>query len=770
MADKANKGSRRTIVVMAVGLAAFVLAAVNVALGGFVAVSVTLAVIGVALAVAAMTGGKPAKEPDGEKGADMADLTGDDVIIFTPDDDEEGTGEGIDPTLELVHRATNAAATLRDLARRDLSKGGLTPVGHALSIMLRDSGVSSWTDAPEFRIAIFPPSGRYVANISATSLNDRAYDHLIALEGALNVLQDDLSGFASDATEAEVFARARASLLAVSDLEIPEVDPALCGESAGDGDPEARGFGEWGFRARFCDAVEHAKVSLRVNYRLRANVSQNVACVSFELVRPNVFGIAEPTEERRVLLARRYAFHLAAFLARVAFWASSEIHRVVLLGHERGSEETLLMLDLTRDSLGKFVEDIELNYDTPELESECPVMRASADESGWFAPIDAGFELNDELFHPAWRLREVELRGNERCSDRLFEVSGARTLADFGINEHALRVNLWESIKPYCGSNTARLVSELKKVRDSAEEFNVVEAANRTMELLVEGVIEPSDEEAVRSAFIFGSTLDRVIQSLSADGSPDQIIATLQGALAEVDELGTYYDDSDTVYRYFGSLAERIAFNRSRGDDTRKVSIIPEGYYHAHLNLANLLKNTDRFDELQPELELLERIAPYDMKVGLLRVRALEDSTRIFDAQDELRRLLPRAATVRDESLYAYRLAFISWRLGQTDLSSALYQHVITRGTDISVRAWEEFSGFVMSEQSLTPVDPSEVSRVLAREGIEVLDADALEADCIEMASLCCDQGAFTVAQALTGIAYEARRSTVLPNIFESLG
>ena len=770
MAGKADKGSRRAIAVAAACLVAFVLAAINAVMGGGVAVSVALAVIGVALAVAAMTGGRPATEPDDEKGTDMADLTGDDVIFFTPEDDEDETDEGADPTLELVRRATDAAATLRDLARRDISKGGLTPVGHALSIMLRDSGVSSWTDAPEFRIAPFPPSGRYVANVSPASLNDRAYDHLIAMEGALNVLQDDLLGFASDTTEAEVFDRARASLLAVSDLEIPEVDPALCGEVADDADPDGDRFGDWGFRARFCDALEQAKVPLRVNYRLRANVSQNVACVSFELVRPNVFGIAEPAEERRVLLARRYALHLAALLARVAFWASSEVQRVVLLGHERGSEETRLLLDLTRDSLGKLVEDIELHYDTPELDIEYPVLRASTDESGWLAPIDAGFELNDELFHPAWRLRDVELRGDERCSDRLFEVSGARTLADFGINEHALRINLWEQIKPFCGGNTAHLVSELKKVRDSAEEFNVVEAANRTMELLVEGVIEPSDEEAVRSAFVFGSTLDRVVQSLSPEGGPDQIIARLKDALAEVDELGTYYDDSDTVYRYFGSLAERIAFNRSRGDDTRKVAIIPEAYYHAHLNLANLLKNTERFDELQPELELLERIAPYDMKVGLLRVRALEDGTRIFDAQDELKRLLPRAATVRDESLYAYRLAFISWRLGETELSSALYQHVISRGTDISVRAWEEFSGLVMGEKSLTPVDPSEVSRVLIREGIETLDADALADDCIRMASLCCDQGAFTVAQALTGIAYEALRSPVLPSIFESLG
>ena len=665
----------------------------------------------------------------------------------------------------LVLRSTDVIATLKDVAGHDRASHSL------LSDMLGRVGITSWDDAPKMDAAKLRRNNRFWLNANIGDLDADGVNKILAAEAALNIEQDviDLMLAPNEQGIAAVLAR-------TADLDV-EYSEAI-------GQVNIETFtsptdGEWNCRLRIADFLENAPAAFRITYDMQVNLREGLAEIAVDVPRPQSLAVLTADPARQVVAARAYALRVALLAARGAFKASKRIKRVTVHCNEpdiQGEPATLMRITATPETFkGLLAASRNPSIDINGFPRDEDI-QASFDSVGWFAPICTweGF-TTPELDLPG-RFDPVEAM-DAQCPDFLAAATGARTYRDLGINESGVRTAAWRKVRDTLGDSTGSAVSALVALRNTARDLTVVEAADRTSKALVDGSIDVIDREGMAELFINGSSLDRATKraqkSLQDDLNPDQaaeVLAQLEEALAPITETGMYLDDSDCVYRYFNSVGERYAYNRAFADDPRTVKLVPDSYYMAHSIAARLCSSLDKVDVSLAHADELIRMAPMTTDAALVKVRILEDATRVYEAADLLKEYIEKSSTLRDMAVCLYRLAYMEWKLGRSDLAVACYQRSIRLFPPNAAQAEEELDDLLRGDDTLKRIESDEeVCKVLANADIPRGSTGNLLAKSLTAAIACVDANVFSVARPMLGITIDANRDDALTDVHRSL-
>lgn len=688
---------------------------------------------------------------------------------------ESGEAEAVAQTASaslegLLLRSDDVILTLRDL----VSHGQQEPnVDYGpLSDLLVRAGLMDWEDAPAMGASKLRRNGRWwLAPRTIINLSDAGYDHLISVEAALNIHEDLVS---KPATPQESFEEHVAQILsAMADLHpLAHPDERALGyfpESAEKG-------GEWDCRARFSSFIENVPAPFRIVANFRVNVAAGILCVETLVPRPSCLALAAVLDPRgQANAARAYALRTALLLGRGALASSSALERVVINCRERTGADALLSLDLTREALKRLRAAARGPHALDDGLPADAALRWAAAQDGWLGPVEPFCSLDDEILNPPGRHREVEL-DDTPCPDPLARATGAREMSDLGIMEKAGRVSSWNALVGELGDTTQEAVSRLVELRDHAADLTVVEACTRASRALVDGALDVSDKPALAELFVDGGTLGTAVRHvqevLDANPAPDELEAALSAldlSLSPITQMGLYLDDHDSVYRYFNSVSERISYNLTCNDRGRRVRLVPDEYYVAHSIAARGLGALNRADEALAHTDELVRVAPMTPDAVLVKVRSLEDQSRIFEAADLLKGAIERSSTARDMAICFYRLAYMEWKLGRSDLAVACYQRSLTLHVGMAEQARRELADMLEMDQNLKLLPDDQVLPTLEAGSIPTGDLDQIRQRTLDALIACTDAGVFSVAQPLAGALLDIGRDDVLADVYRSL-
>ena len=670
----------------------------------------------------------------------------------------------------LVFRADDLFATLRDLVRHESVMGSNK---YHLASMLAAAGVMNWPDAPACEGGRLSRNTHFWIRLNTDELNDTQYDTLIATEAALSVNQDLPLLRALPLDDANVKTAALDLMRTMVDQTVER--PSITDEGIRAANPFAveGTSGEWAIRSIICNAAESIKTPFRVDYDLRANTDTGQVVLSLETPRPRCMAIFTSNPSEQVALARAYAVRLSALLARHAFEASEQIQSVIVNVHEHAHDETLLSLKLDRHVLASLLsvargDRLELGF------PQDPAIRARFTGS-WFEPVGPFCALDDpqNTSEAAHSFPELDTRD---ASDAVQRACHVKRICDLGINENAGRIAAWNAIRPQLGTTTSQAVSILVAARAEAQDITVAEACTRIITGLVDGTADLENLQQLAALFIEGSALEQANARASAllddsDGiaDPERALSILKDALAPIEDMGAYLDDETSVYRYFGSVSERIEHNKTIDEGGREVRLVPDAYFNAHYNASiahGMLKQSD--DALR-HAEICRHLAPTSTHAAMRVVRALEDQSRIYEAADCIISTLRHAVTPRDAAICHYRLAYMEWKLGREDLGVACYQRALSWDTEFAQQAREELDDLLTSNPQLTRLSDEQADALLAREGIPLGCVRADYDHTLAAAVACIDDHAFYSARGLTAALFGMEHDDVMMGVYRSL-
>ncbi|MBQ9005005.1 MAG: hypothetical protein IJ092_01385 [Atopobiaceae bacterium] len=688
-------------------------------------------------------------------------------------------GSTTEEIANLVTRSENLFASLKDLVRNERSHEATSR--HHLASMLEATGLMAWDDAPVCEAGRLTRNHHFWIRQNVDELSDEAYDRIVSIEAALSVNQD-LGGLASTSTvdgSAPEVARHILGAMTNQTIERYPLDASL--DAAYPGVDRSEIPGEWAVRASVASVAECAVTPFRVVYDERSNVAEGSLALSLEIPRPGCMAIFTSDSQAQVALARSYALRLATVLARHAIAHSALvdeplIRTVYVNCHEQASSKTLLSLRLDDNVIARLT---ALFQNPAALEGNAfpanEAIRAQFGSNGWFEEVEPFVTLEDELVSPSWRFTYPELV-DRPTSEGLRSITGARNVSELGINENAGRLAAWDELSAQGWDTTEDIVSKLKEMMLQAQDITVTEACNRTIEALVAGSVDISDKEEISRIFIKGTSLDQAVQASDAaldesngPSDPEKAVSVLTEALSPIESLGAYLDDSDTVYRYFGSIAERIRFNLVIDDHRRAVKLVPDAYYSALCNLSVAYDELGETDKAMQYAEEMIRIAPVTIHATMRKVRVLEHQARIFEAADLIKDILRQASTPRDAAICHYRLAYMEWKLGREDLGVACYQRSLAWDTEMSQQAREELDDLLSSNEKLKRLTDDEVASVLAREGIPLGCDESDKRRMLASAARCVDEGVFWAARPLVGALFNLNGDDVMMGVYRSL-
>lgn len=661
----------------------------------------------------------------------------------------------------LIQRSDDVASALKDLVAHGQ---GAADYGMLPALLVR-SGLMGWEDAPKFTASRLRRNRRWWISADVDGLTEQGYGHLVALEGALNVAADLVerdwpAGLAPEVRLSEVFS-------GLADLE-PLGTVSTSQELGTSGEKD----GEWEARLSLSDFLENLPAPFRVVTAFTMSLDEGLACVDVVVPSPGCLALVAPDDAAlQAEEARAYAFRLALLVARGALAASSRIAQVGVNCICRTSSKTLFSLLVGREDLGALRREARKPQPEPPVGERCR-MQVRAD--GWLDPVEPLLARSDARLNQAGRWEAIELVPGE-ATPAIAAACGAHELRDLGINENALRVTLWNGLLPNLGTTTQEAVSHLMALKASSDDASVSTACDRVCQALVEGTADVSDRRALASLFVDGSPLSRARQRahdlLEGDPTPDdlaQALSALDAVLVPLAQAGTYADTDTRAFRFFNSAAERVRFNKTQADG-RQVVLVPDEYCAAHSCAARILTMLERPEEAMVHLDELSRIAPMTPDAALARVRALEAQERIFECVETLCAAIGYAATARDASICLYRLAYMEWRLGRTDLAIACYQRSMQLHGEIAGQAKEELQELLSREDGTTALEADQVIPVLEAAGIPTWDPDQIRRDMAAAAIACTDAGLFGIARGYLAVALETNRDDALLGVYRSL-
>ena len=445
-------------------------------------------------------------------------------------------------------------------------------------------------------------------------------------------------------------------------------------------------------------------------------------------------------------MSLNYALRVAFLFAQKTFETSPAVTDIVLNCLPFSSDECMVSLRLNRESFSGLLPHVRTDGCLSSEVHASPDVRMS----WWDTAVEPFMLLDDEQVSPPERNIFPELQ-DKPCSEAMRELCCVDSVRDLGINEHAALLSAWDSLESKLTGSTSDMVSAIIALRDSTTDVSIIDACERSSKLLVESEDEVTREQ-IFETFLFESALiqaERNASALLEEDVPkfEEALTILNRVLEPIDSIGMYLDDSDTVYRYFGSLGERLSYNRACLDDGRKVKLVPDAYYNCHSLASQCLTVLNRPEEAMEHAEICSRIGPRTVDAVMRKLRILENDARIFEAEELIRSWLPNASIPRDVALCHYRLAYMEWKLGRNDLALACYRRSLEWPTPISEQAQSELDDLAKST-GIEQIPSLEQAKQTLTEANIPLGLNKDVSDSIgKMAALCVDDGLFTIAR-----------------------
>ena len=671
-----------------------------------------------------------------------------------------------DAVAQIVLRSKDVSAVLKDLLAHD--DGTHAP----LPPLLRNIGLSSWEGMPVVSANRLARNDRYWL-LLRDEYAPETYDRFVTLEAALNMYGDIRARKAANGGRdtRPLGEQVLGVLAATVDLE-----PATKVEQNVESEFVPTQGGEWAARKHFADFAESVPTTFRFQFSMQTNLKAGVFLLGLEVPRPACFSIISPGEAGRACRARAYALRLALLGARGAFGAG-RFATVVVNCREHGSEETILSLRLDATTMNQ----LRAVAGSPGLDEggfpQGEAVRASFGENGWFVPVEPFLTSEDPTVFPASRYREVELDTSESPAE-LAETTGARRICDLGIYEVSPRVSKWHEMVANEVSSTGDAVSMLMAARDATSDVTIAEACNRTAKALVDGTMDVTDTKRLGELFINGDELSLTVarirnvisdeEHLDGDVLTDAL-ASLDKTLGPITDMGMYLDDTDNVYRYFNSFAERVYYNRILPKDARTTRLVPDAYYVGHSEAARILNLLERYDEALVHDEELVRIAPATPDALLAKVRTLEEQGSIFEAADLLKKAILISSTSRDLCICFYRLAFMEWKLGEGQLAVACYVRSMGFRSDVARQAQQELDELIATEPQLKKVTGDEAREMIKAAGLPYGDVPSMRRTTAACACACTDANLIGPARAFAEMLLDLNYDDALVDVCRSL-
>ena len=699
-------------------------------------------------------------------------------VVAAPAAQKASPSTAPDPLERLLSRASDLYPALKDFVRHDRTGNHDSAMSHAAATLLASGGLLDWDPTPNASMTKLSRTGKFWTSLRDDEVTTENYHRIVSVETALNVAQMlGSAGIGMDESDDAIRSKARDRILASLDAPLPAWDPMPELSLAYPGLAPQDTPGEWLERMGLSFYAENYPADVRVVFEMASNVAEGVTCVSVELPSPEVFASLADDHVERVSVARTYSLRLCLLMARMAFAACDKVRRVVVNGHLHDGTVTLLSVDVDRAALERISPAVASDAVTRGGFPQDPSISASFDTTGWFVEVVPALTLDSEPVSAVSRFEPLELDGRP-CPEAMQRACGARIMSDLGINENAGRLAALNKLLPDLKGTTGDVVSRIVALRDASDgDLTVAEACERTSNALVEGTLDVTDTDQIARTFMDGSALDRAVERANEmtdvpEGEVprlEEALALLEETLAPIEQVGAYLDDPSTVYRYFGSIAERIRFNCDIDDHARTVRLVPDSYFRAHILCARFLNSLERFDEALEHGLVVQRIAPASTDAALVVVRTLEDQSRTYEAADLLIETLKKTATARDAALCHYRLAYMEWKLGRNDLAVACYQRALRWNTDIAGQARIELDDLLESNPELKRLTDEEAVEALNAAEIPIGGSRAVSDSTLAAAITCIDNGAFRAARPLMSIEYELVRDDTLVNVYRSL-
>ncbi len=678
---------------------------------------------------------------------------------------DQGLIDGLKEFEGVVLGSRDSIAAIKDYA------GHATGRYHDFLVpLLEASDALNACDLGRVNMIKLTRTGRWWVNAHEEKTPDQ-YDAMVALETTLNVSCDLLADLpAGKLGAASPSAKDVVGLF----VGVASLEPSR------DGAPQS-GEGEWASRLNLARYLEDTPAPTRILADFQMDVEGHVAVIDVEVMRPAALGILGIGGEKDVLHeARAYAYRLCLLAGKAAFACTDGLTRVVVNGREAQTGYPLLSLDLAHAGMDVLLEE------AADAQASLPPRRLGVrfqdNATGWLEPVTPFAQRDDQIVNPPERWGAPEM-SSDPCPPAVRETCHAKTWRDLGINEKAVRIAAWNKMAPNLGITTRQSVAQFVETREKTRDVTVAAACERASEALVNGNVDAADKHSLAHLFVDGSDLSQVVEATGAVEEAaasdedhvtyeevDAAVASLREALDPLMATGTYLDDSDNVYRYFNSMAERVRYNQLNANELRRVCLVPDEYYAANTRASRMLCALERPCEALPFAEEAVRLAPICCDAALTKVRCLEEASRLYEASEVLVGAIRTAVSTNDLAICFYRLAFMQWRLNRPKVAAACYLRAIAINRDLAARIKVELGELMASAgKDCVPQGEDEVRAILTSANIPFGDTEKIRADALLAAQACVDAQAFAVAQPLVGVAVQAHHDDALMRVYRSL-
>ena len=649
-------------------------------------------------------------------------------------------------TLEnILLRSNNVIASLKDLVTNNqITNAGLQ------EMLMRSKNLEN-TNLPKGDVHKLDRTGRWWFNANTLECAPEEYDAFIATEAILNISQDVETLKNTHASETDL-QLVRTTLSQVASL-MPK--SASFSEQVAPFSGNADGSSDWMKRLWFANYVENTPFPFRMVYNFSYNPQLDILVFEFFVARPRCFSFLSAEKSEQIAAARAYALRTSLCVARMAL-QSCKISRVCINGSLRGEDRIVLSMDLNEAALARLLPAAANTQIDGNSFPQDPALKVSFDSEGWFSKVEPFMKPTDEWVSPRSFFEMPDL-SDRPCSPAVTAICGAQKVSDLGYSEASHRIRLWNTTLNNIpkDASTADAVGKFEEAKASTSDIYAIEGFDRVIHGLVEGTIDFSDRRTMAEKFLFGSPLNKTLETIKniMDGEPDaealeKTLTELESQVSPTLDMGLYLDDSDSIYRYFDSLSERVAYNLAFPHEPRKLVLIPDTYFMSLSRMArayNLLEQPEKAERYAQEAH---RVSPLGIDATLLLVRTLEDQSKIFEATKLLKDLIAHVFSSSDVALIYYRLAYMEWKLGRSDLCAACYQMAIIIGGSVAQGAKEELEDLLKVDTSVKKLDTSqEVFSFLEQNGVPVFDQKATFNKAVAIASACVNDGIYCVGQ-----------------------
>ena len=727
---------------------------------------------------------------DGENPEEEAAMLSDEIFMelagtspFMRKDDEDGADASPQSTIrtrriakeriltvdKMLSRAEDAIAVSRDIARSSTQD----PAFAGLASMLRASGILETKGLPQVHPIKLTRNDRYWMGSSSAGIPQQVFDALLSLEAIFNINQD-IQTMLGKKPDMEHQTDTRKRIIAVlsetssRDVDFQsKIDYLPCAYAGCDPQDVCS---DWALRYGIATAAENAKLPFRITFDMMTNAREGAALVLLEIPRPACFGFVGRTPGEMESFARDYAIRSAVFMARAAFKVGfgGQLKRVVVCCHPHDDARTLLSVEATPENLSQLMHITGSLAPIP-VPANCPSIRLSC-EHDWLEPVEPHMLPGDDALG-ALRYIQLAESSTEECSAMLSQATGARLECDLGTRAEAPMEQAWMGLGKL-GDTVESAVSAIKVISDEAETQDVREGCDRAMRALVEGTVEPDRLDLITRIYRGEGELERALEfglrAYTSQSLPDmeRAVSQLTGLLDAQTQI-SLMDDTETAFRYFHSIPDRIHYNLTT-QDPRKVSLVPHSYYSANEMTAYLLCQIGRAQDAEPFAREIRRIAPFAPASATILARVLERQGKVLEAIEVVNEALLHATTVHDAALCYYRMAYLQWRTGREDLANAAYRLTVALHTEISKQARQELDELLASNDDLSELSPTAACKKLAEAGMRIWDLEGFRDKMAQAAILCADQQLFTAASQLTLSLLEFQKDDAVTDVYRS--